>query len=383
MDKLSPGDKILAKRWPVFLGVAAFLAICFFALKPILAPFVAGALLAYFGDPIVDILERRRINRTLGVAIVFAVFTLLMTVLVLFTLPRIAVQIDMLVNKLPLVYQWFSETAIPRLRKVLGWPETELPVLAWGKGQLAENWQSLGKLMADAGRQVTGSGVGVLAWLANLALVPVVAFYLMRDWDILVDKAHRLLPVDWQQGVSEIAKEAHEVVGAFLRGQLLVMLALSIVYGVGLWIVGVNLAVALGAIAGLASIVPYLGFVVGISASLVAAYAQFGEWHMLLWVVLVFGVGQLLESVVLTPILVGDRIGLHPVAVVFALMAGGQLAGFVGVLVALPVAAVLAVFARHAVHFYRSSDIYAGRAEAVAPEQALTELLEEEAGGES
>ncbi len=192
----------------------------------------------------------------------------------------------------------------------------------------------------------------------------------MRDWDILVDKAHRLLPLDWQRGVSEIALEAHEVVGAFLRGQLLVMLALSIVYSVGLWIVGVNLAVALGAIAGLASIVPYLGFVVGISASLIAAYAQFGEWHMLLWVALVFGIGQVLESIVLTPVLVGDRIGLHPVAVVFALMAGGQLAGFVGVLVALPVAAVLAVFARHALHSYRSSDIYAGRPEQRAPAPA-------------
>lgn len=358
MDKLTPADKILARRWPVLIGVGLFLALCFYALKPILAPFVVGALLAYFGDPVVDILERRRIQRTLGVAIVFVVFTLIMTLMLLFTVPRMAVQLDALIGKLPLMYQWLSDVALPWLRNVMGWSDSELPVLTWGKGQLAENWQSLGKLIADAGRQVTGSGVGIMVWFANLALVPVVAFYLMRDWDILVDKTHRLLPLDWQKGVSEIALEAHEVVGAFLRGQLLVMLSLSFIYSVGLWMVGVNLAVALGAIAGLASIVPYLGFVVGICASLIAAYAQFQEWHMLVWVVLVFGVGQILESVVLTPLLVGDRIGLHPVAVIFALMAGGQLAGFVGVLVALPVAAVLAVFVRHGLQFYRSSDIY-------------------------
>ena len=130
-----------------------------------------------------------------------------------------------------------------------------------------------------------------------------------------------------------------------------------------MWMLGIELALLLGVIAGLASVVPYLGFVVGIVASCIAAYAQFHEWGVLLWVALIFGVGQMIESMLLTPILVGDRIGLHPVAVIFALMAGGQLAGFVGVLVALPVAAVVTVFIRHAIEHYRSTDLYGGGVE--------------------
>jgi predicted PurR-regulated permease PerM len=159
-----------------------------------------------------------------------------------------------------------------------------------------------------------------------------------------------------------MVSEGDEVVGAFLRGQFVVMCALGLLYTVGLWMVGVELALLLGFIAGLASIVPYLGFIVGISASLLAAWVQFQEFLPLVYVALVFGVGQLVESMVLTPILVGDRIGLHPVAVIFALMAGGQLAGFVGVVVALPVAAVIMVFARHAVDHYRRSELYGSEA---------------------
>jgi predicted PurR-regulated permease PerM len=150
------------------------------------------------------------------------------------------------------------------------------------------------------------------------------------------------------------------VVGAFLRGQFLVMCALGAIYSAGLWLVGLQLAMLLGLIAGLSSIVPYLGFMVGIVASLIAAYAQFNDWTMLLWVVLVFGVGQAVESMLLTPILVGDRIGLHPVAVIFVLMAGAQVAGFVGVVLALPVGAVIMVFLRHALQHYRSSELYGG-----------------------
>jgi predicted PurR-regulated permease PerM len=160
-----------------------------------------------------------------------------------------------------------------------------------------------------------------------------------------------------------VVSEGDEVVGSFLRGQFIVMCALGVIYSTGLWLVGLQLALLLGFIAGLASVVPYLGFVVGILASLVAAYAQFHEWGVLLWVALVFGFGQVIESMVLTPVLVGDRIGLHPVAVIFALMAGGQIAGFIGVLVALPVAAVITVFIRHAIDHYRGTDLYGGGVE--------------------
>jgi predicted PurR-regulated permease PerM len=245
------------------------------------------------------------------------------------------------------------------LQQRLAIPERRLPQVDWS-GQLADNWQSVGKFTAQSLKRITGSGANLLLSLANLALVPVVAFYLMRDWNLLLDKALGIVPLSWQQRTSELAGEADEVVGAFLRGQFLVMCALGAIYSAGLWLVGLQLAMLLGLIAGLSSIVPYLGFMVGIVASLIAAYAQFNDWTMLLWVVLVFGVGQAVESMLLTPILVGDRIGLHPVAVIFVLMAGAQVAGFVGVVLALPVGAVIMVFLRHALQHYRSSELYGG-----------------------
>ena len=304
-------------------------------------------------------MESRGVGRTLGVAIVFLLFSAIITLAIIFALPMLLHQLDALISKVPEIYRWLTQDALPWLQQRLAIPERRLPQVDWS-GQLADNWQSVGKFTAQSLKRITGSGANLLLSLANLALVPVVAFYLMRDWNLLLDKALGIVPLSWQQRTSELAGEADEVVGAFLRGQFLVMCALGAIYSAGLWLVGLQLAMLLGLIAGLSSIVPYLGFMVGIVASLIAAYAQFNDWTMLLWVVLVFGVGQAVESMLLTPILVGDRIGLHPVAVIFVLMAGAQVAGFVGVVLALPVGAVIMVFLRHALQQYRSSELYGG-----------------------
>ena len=169
----------------------------------------------------------------------------------------------------------------------------------------------------------------------------------------------RLLPRQREGLVVKLAGECHEVLGAFLRGQLLVMLALSVIYSAGLMLVGLELGLLIGVLAGLASIVPYMGFIVGIGAALTAALFQFGlEPYPLIGIGVVFMIGQLLEGMVLTPMLVGDRIGLHPVAVIFAILAGGQLFGFTGVLLALPVAAVIMVLLRHAHDLYKLSGLY-------------------------
>jgi predicted PurR-regulated permease PerM len=359
MVELDPEAQALVSRWPLALAVAAGLGLLLYLLEPILMPFVLGALAAYLGDPVVDSLERHRLNRTLGVVIVFVVYTVVVMLALAFLMPLLLQQLDSLVNKIPQIYQWVTDVVVPWVRQRLDLPLSKLPALDWSD-QLADHWQSLGKVTAQALKKISGSGVNLLLLLANLALVPVVAFYLMRDWDLLMAKALNMLPLAWQDKTAYMVGEADEVVGAFIRGQLLVMCALGLIYGIGLWLIGVQLALLLGLISGLASIVPYLGFAVGIVSSCIAAYVQFGEWTVLLWVFLVFGIGQAVESMVLTPVLVGDRIGLHPVAVIFALMAGGQLAGFIGVVAALPVAAVIMVFLRHAVSHYRSTDIYGG-----------------------
>jgi predicted PurR-regulated permease PerM len=223
---------------------------------------------------------------------------------------------------------------------------------------MSGHWQQTGSLVKGLFSSVGQSGLAVAAWVANLVLIPVVMFYLLRDWDVMMDKIGFLLPRNVEKKVTLWAQECDEVLGAFIKGQLLVMLALGVIYSLGLWSVGLDLALLVGMLAGLASIVPYMGFIVGIVAAGVAAMLQFNDLTMLAWVGVVFAIGQALEGMVLTPLLVGDRIGLHPVAVIFAIMAGGQLFGFVGILIALPVAAVIMVLLRHLHQGYKSSKLY-------------------------
>lgn len=215
----------------------------------------------------------------------------------------------------------------------------------------------VGMLLSHA----TASGLALMAWLANMVLIPVVGFYLLRDWDRMMAKLRGLLPRQREPQVMGLAGECHEVLGAFVRGQLMVMLALGVIYSAGLMLVGLELGLLIGMLAGLAAIVPYMGFVIGIGAALVAGLFQFaGDLYPMLGIVAVFMVGQALEGMVLTPLLVGDRIGLHPVAVIFAILAGGELFGFTGVLLALPVAAVIMVLLRHVHDLYKESEMYAG-----------------------
>ncbi|MBI4005194.1 MAG: AI-2E family transporter, partial [Gammaproteobacteria bacterium] len=206
--------------------------------------------------------------------------------------------------------------------------------------------------------KITQSGQVLLGWLAYLLLIPVVTFYLLRDWDILVNKIHELIPSQYSQLVTRLARDCDDVLAEFLRGQLLVMLGQGIIYSIGLWLAGLEVALLIGMLAGLVSFVPYLGFIVGISAAAIAALVQFNDVIHLVYVILVFGIGQMIEGMVLSPWLVGDRIGLHPVAVIFAVMAGGQLFGFFGVLLALPVAAVIVVLLRHLRSHYLQSSFY-------------------------
>ena len=208
--------------------------------------------------------------------------------------------------------------------------------------------------------QVSRSGGKLLGFAASLVLVPVVTFYLLRDWDRLIAWIDEMVPRHNLDLVHRLAREADEVLGAFLRGQLLVMIGLGIIYSLGLWLAGLQLALLIGMVSGLVSFVPYLGFVVGLLSASIAMLVQSQELLPLVWVLLAFTVGQIIESSVLTPLLVGDRIGLHPVAVIFAVMAGAQLLGFIGILVALPVAAVLAVLLRYAKTLWLESALYRG-----------------------
>lgn len=348
----------MMETWRVWgaLWLALSLTLLYW-LAPVLTPFMAAAVLAYIGDPLVDRLETWRLPRALAVALVFMVLTSLAVAVLLILIPMLERQLVLIASKLPAYIDWLTHQVLPAITSSLGIDAPALD-MAQVKQALQQHWQSAGSLATQLLSSVTHSGMALFAALANLVLIPVVAFYLLRDWDDLVARVHGLLPRRMEAKVSLIARESDQVLGAFFRGQLLVMLVLAIVYSVGLSLVGLDLAVLIGLLAGLVSFVPYLGFIVGIVVAGLAAVVQYQELMPLLYVAIVFGIGQLLEGMLLTPMLVGDRIGLHPVAVMFAVLAGGQLFGFLGVLMALPVAAVIAVILRHLHEWYKAHPAY-------------------------
>lgn len=346
----------LADRWWL-LAVVVLTGWLLYLLSPILMPFVVSILLAYLGDPLVDRLEASKLPRALAVSIVFVVIFLALVLLTLVLVPRIEEQVAHLLSRIPGYIEWLKQGLLPKLDSILP-AGTELADLSAIQAALSEHWQKAGGIVKSVVSSVSQSGLALLAWLANLVLIPVLTFYLLRDWDHLVDGAKTLLPKSSVATWTRLATEADDVLGAFLRGQLLVMFALGVIYTTGLWFIGLDLALLIGMFAGLVSFVPYLGLIVGILIAGVAAFLQFKGFGELPWVALVFVVGQLVEGMVLTPRLVGERIGLHPVAVIFAVMAGAQLYGFFGVLLALPVAAVAMVLLRHLLNTYRSSRFF-------------------------
>lgn len=344
------------KSWWLWLAALAALVLGY-ALLPVLTPFLLSALLAYMGNPLVERLQRW-LSRTWAVAVVFLVLAGLLLLAFLILIPMLGRQLADLYALTPQLLDWLQHSLLPWLQHKLG-----LEADVWELGQLKQTLSNqLGKApnIASMLFGVLGSsGMALAGWLANLFLVPVVTFYLLRDWHFIVAKIHVLLPRRQEPLVVRLLGECHEVLGAFMRGQLMVMLSLAIVYALGLMLLGVKLGLLIGILAGLASIVPYMGFIVGIGMALIAGFFQFGlDYLMLGGIVGVFMLGQVLESVALTPLLVGDRIGLHPVAVMFAILAGGQLFGFTGVLLALPVAAVLMVLLRYGYERYQASELY-------------------------
>jgi predicted PurR-regulated permease PerM len=345
-----------SRRWQM-LAIVAAIAYVTWLLAPVLMPFAVAAMLAYLGDPLADRLERFGLSRNWAATIVFTVLLLAVVGVLLLLIPLIARQVENLVENLPRYGEWAQGTAWPLLQARLHLDPRMFDsdrLLAAIKAHLG----SIGDIATTVLGKVSRSGLGVVQWLANLVLIPVVAFYLLRDWDRLVATIDRMLPRSVEPTIAYLARESNQVLGAFVRGQLLVMLALGVFYGTGLGVVGLTVGPLIGMVAGLLSFVPYLGFIVGFIAAIIAVLVQYGDWTHVLLVCGVFAVGQLLEGYVLVPKLVGDKIGLHPVAVIFAVLAGGSLFGFLGVLLALPAASVIMVLLRYLLERYQMSELY-------------------------
>jgi predicted PurR-regulated permease PerM len=330
---------------PVFVIVIA-LGTLLYLLKPILTPFLISFLIAYILSPVVLKLTKWHVPRTLAVVVVFVALISVVTLALVVLIPVIQRQVMAFTLKVPGYIDVAYNVIAPWLTAVVSDAGVNID-LDTLKQQVLEHWQEFGKRLGQLVGYIAQSGLRLAGWLVNLVLIPVVTFYLLRDWDVVIERGRQLLPPQARNRLTRLIVETDSVLASFMRGQLAVMLVLAAVYSTGLWLVGIDLALPIGLLAGLVSFVPYLGFIIGILLAGVAALLQFQDSMVLLWVAGVFGIGQLLESMLLTPYLVGDRIGLHPVAVIFAVMAGGQLFGFFGILLALPMAAAGLVWARH------------------------------------
>ncbi len=342
-----------------WLMLLAFLVLgwLLYLLAPILMPFAAGALLAYLGNPLVNRLMRLGLKRTWAVSLSFFSLIGASVVTLVLVLPLLWQQIVYLESRLPRLLRWFNREGIPWIEKHVHVQIDRLDMDLIGTW-LSSYWVEAGSAAGNVLTQVAKSSMDILALGGMLALIPVVTFYLLLDWDDLLERIRNLIPRNIEPRVSQMVRECDEVLAAFLRGQLMVMVALGVVYAVGLQIVGLKLALMIGLLAGLGSIIPYFGFAIGIVSATAAALVQFGNFQAVLMIWAVFAVGQAIEGWVLQPFLVGDKIGLHPVAVIFAIMAGGQLFGFAGMLLALPAAAVIMVLLRHGHEHYQQSRLY-------------------------
>ncbi len=344
-----------SNRWFLIAGLILGGSLIYL-LSPVLTPFLVAIFLAYMGDPLVDQLDKKT-PRAVSVTVVFVLLSTVVLALTFVLLPMIERQLTQFIQAIPRYIDWFQTTILPWLMSHLGVAEIGFDLDSL-KAQVKEHFSNVSGVATGLISTVSKSGLAIVGWMANLLLIPVLTFYLLRDWDILVGRIGELIPRRYESGIVRLAKESDSVLSAFLRGQLMVMVVLGTIYSVGLWLVGLDFSLLIGMLAGIVSFVPYLGVIVGVTVAGIAVVVQFQDVFMLVPVLIVFGVGQVFESFILTPLLVGDKIGLHPVAVIFAVLAGGQLFGFLGILLALPVAAIIMVMLRHAHESYRDSEFY-------------------------
>jgi predicted PurR-regulated permease PerM len=345
-------------RWLILLAIFIFLI---YLLLPILTPFLIAAILAYICDPLVDRaalwgLGKFKLGRTLATTIVmFGIFGIIFLIS-LILIPLLQKESSLVAEQLPAFLGRLRDTIEPWLHTKFG---IHFEIDSAKIQDLAtKNWKTAGDLLGEAIKLAGSHGMALIGVVANTLLLPVVLFYLLRDWDGFIASIGQLVPREWHDKTVSIAKEIDQVLAEFLRGQLSVMLAMSFFYAFGLWIAGLDMALPIGLLTGLLGFVPYLGIATGLLLALLVAALQFSSFGQVVPVLAVFGIGQLVEGMWLTPKLVGNRIGLHPVIVIFALLAGGQLFGFAGVLLALPVSAAIAVALRHTKDSYLDSDAY-------------------------
>lgn len=341
--------------WWLFVALLT-IGLMFYYLGPILTPFLFGALIAYICNPLVKRLERYRVPHLMAVILVLVLVIGIFVALIGVMVPILETQIALLIERMPDYIENLRSKLEPWLYNQFG------VVLNLDREHLramfTENWRSAGGFAQRMLPSLKTGGLALINFFVNLVLVPVVLFYVLRDWDRLLAKLDELVPLRWRDTVHMLARQIDDLLGAFFRGQLSIMVLMAIFYILTLWAIGLDLAFPIGVISGLLTFVPFLGVFTGVALATLAGLMQFGSLLDLLPIWAIFIIAQPLEGYVFTPWLVGDKIGLHPVMVIFAVLAFGALFGFFGVLLALPASAVLLVLLRYFRQRYFASRIY-------------------------
>ena len=351
----SKADRLQTALW-IAVGLAALALL--YALSPILTPFLLAGILAYICNPVTDRLAGWGLPRMAAVVLVILALAAMTAGLVLIILPLLYEEAMLLAARMPEAMALINEKLAPWLRQNFG---IKLKLDAASLQKLAAgNWDTVQIVLERIYSSLKIGGVALVGLMVNLLLAPVVMFYLLLDWHGMLARLSGIVPRPWHAKLRQIAGDIDSVLSQYLRGQILVMAILAVYYSMALWIADIPSALSIGVVTGLLIFIPYLGYATGLILALLVAVLQFAGWGPIVAVLIVYGIGQVLESFVLTPFLVGERIGLHPLAVIFALMAFGQLFGFFGVLAALPASAALLVGLRELRLLYLDSRFYRG-----------------------
>ena len=351
----SKADRLQTALW-IAVGLAALALL--YALSPILTPFLLAGILAYICNPVTDRLAGWGLPRMAAVVLVILALAAMTAGLVLIILPLLYEEAMLLAARMPEAMALINEKLAPWLRQNFG---IKLKLDAASLQKLAAgNWDTVQVVLERIYSSLKIGGVALIGLVVNLLLAPVVMFYLLLDWHGMLARLSGIVPRPWHAKLRQIAGDIDSVLSQYLRGQILVMAILAVYYSMALWIADIPSALSIGVVTGQLIFIPYLGYATGLILALLVAVLQFAGWGPIVAVLIVYGIGQVLESFVLTPFLVGERIGLHPLAVIFALMAFGQLFGFFGVLAALPASAALLVGLRELRLLYLDSRFYRG-----------------------
>ncbi len=345
------------KKWLFFSLVLTVILVLLFSLSGVLSSLIIAFIIAYVFDPLVDWLETKKLSRTGAIIILFTLLIGVVILLFVLILPVFEREISVFSKKIPIYVESLKKSTLPVVKDYV---EKHPEHLEYLKQKIQNFGFEILKSIVNFFKSFFSGVIGLILNILDLLLIPVMAFYLLKDIDKITEKVRQSFPEKYRDKITDVFAEIDDKIKNFLKGQFIVSIILAAIYSIGLWIFNVPLAFVIGILAGLANIIPYLGIALGLVPAMILSYLDSHSMVNLLGVVATFAVAQALEGTVISPRVVGEKVGLHPVIVIVAILLGGHFFGFVGILVAVPVASIVLVLFSRAYNWYLNSDYFKG-----------------------